>query len=395
MTDRIKTWTEGVFVEPTAMAQVEKMASLPFVFRHVAVLPDCHAGKGSVVGSVIPTIGALVPACLGVDLSCSMSWTRTTLTADQLPADLHPLRLAIEAVVPHGRTNDGGPCDAGAWSTVPDVVRATWERDLEGTYRGLVARVPELAHRRPLEQLGTLGTGNHFCEIVIDDDDRVGVMLHSGSRGPGARIAAVYMARAKEHCKKYFVNLPDPDLAYLPEGTDDFDGYVRAIHWAADYAAASHRLMNGAAIAALSSFVPAFTEDPVVYCSHNYAAKERHFGQEVWVTRKGACRALETDVVIIPGSMGAKSFICRGKGNRDSFTSCSHGAGRAMSRTEAKRRFTVADHEAATAGVECRKDSSVIDETPGSYKSIADVMNAQTELVEVLHTVKGVLCVKG
>ena len=257
-------------------------------------------------------------------------------------------------------------------------------------------KIAQASERAPTHA-GTLGTGNHFVEICLDEEERVWVMLHSGSRGIGNKIGTYFIEKAKAEMRRWYINLPDEDLAYFPEGSGLFDDYWEAVGWAQGWARLNRELMMDAAMAALSKAVPKpFTTDcEAVNCHHNYVTREAHFGDNVLVTRKGAVSAKEGEMGIIPGSMGAKSFIVRGKGNRDSFCSCSHGAGRAMSRNEAKKRFTLADHAAATAGVECRKDEGVIDETPAAYKDIDAVMAAQADLVEVMHTLKQVVCVKG
>jgi tRNA-splicing ligase RtcB len=254
------------------------------------------------------------------------------------------------------------------------------------------------ASNRAPNHLGTLGTGNHFIEICLDEADNVWVMLHSGSRGIGNAIGSYFIERAKEHMRRWFINLPDADLAYLPEGTNDFDDYVEAVGWAQDFAMANRQIMLRATIQAVYRALGREAAEPeieAVNCHHNYVTRENHFGHNVLVTRKGAVRAREGDLGVIPGSMGARSFIVRGKGNPESFHSCSHGAGRKMSRAAAKKTFTLADHETATAGVECRKDEGVIDETPGAYKDIDAVMAAQSDLVDVVHTLRQVVCVKG
>jgi tRNA-splicing ligase RtcB len=393
----VRSWTVGVPFEAKAREQVRRVASLPFVFKWVAVMPDVHAGLGATVGSVIPTVGAVMPSAVGVDIGCGMMAVRTTLSAADLPPDLKPLRDAIERCVPHGRTNHGGRGDKGAWGSPPAPVREAWSR-LEAGYRAIVASYPKIARGPTIEQLGTLGTGNHFIELCLDESDQVWVMLHSGSRGVGNRIGSDFVELAKREARRWFLGLPDPDLAYFPEGTEHFEGYLSAATWAQEYAAANRELMLDAIVAALSASgrLPAFTlEGERVNCHHNYVARESHYGKNVLVTRKGAVRARVGDLGIIPGSMGARSYITRGLGNAESFTSCSHGAGRAMSRTAAKKAFTLEDHARATAGIECRKDADVIDETPGAYKSIDAVMNAQRDLVEVLHTLRQVVCVKG
>ena len=399
----IKAWIDGVPLEDSARAQLINVSKLPFIHSHVAVMPDVHWGMGATVGSVIPTKGAIVPAAVGVDIGCGMVAARTSLTANDLPDNLAGIRSAIEKAVPHGRTNHGGEGDRGAWHNVPDAVatsmRAGGDASLKSRLDAIVAKHPKLekpAQRAP-RHLGTLGTGNHFVEICLDEDGAVWVMLHSGSRGIGNQIGQYFIERAKEHMRRWFISVPDKDLAYLAEGTADFDDYVEAVGWGQDFARENRATMLAAVMRALEAALgrPFQWGSVAVNCHHNYVTKEQHFGANVWVTRKGAVRAREGDLGIIPGSMGARSYIVRGKGNPDSFHTCSHGAGRAMSRTEAKRRFTVDDHVKATEGVECRKDADVIDETPMAYKDIDAVMAAQADLVEVVHTLRQVVCVKG
>jgi tRNA-splicing ligase RtcB len=393
----IKAWTRGVPVEDAAKKQLLNIATLPFIYRWLAVMPDVHLGKGATVGSVIPTRKAIIPAAVGVDIGCGMMAVKTSMSASDLPDDLHPLRSRIEAAVPHGRTDNGGKNDRGAWRKAPSRQLEAWSA-LEPVYAELTAKHPRLGKGNDLNHLGTLGTGNHFIEICLDEADGVWIMLHSGSRGVGNRIGQFFIELAKEDMRRWMVNLPDQDLAYLPEGTDHFNAYVKAVNWAQKYAMKNRELMMEAILESLrdSGLLPPFRADAeVVNCHHNYVATEEHYGEEVFVTRKGAVRAGKGDMGIIPGSMGAKSFIVRGKGNPESFSSCSHGAGRAMSRAEAKRRFTVVDHVLATEGIECRKDADVIDETPAAYKSIDAVMAAQADLVEVAYTLRQVVCVKG
>jgi tRNA-splicing ligase RtcB len=298
--------------------------------------------------------------------------------------------------VPHGRTDNGGPNDRGAWNRTPAATDQAWAALATG-YRRIVDKHPRLDRGWHVQHLGTLGTGNHFIEVCLDGEDHVWIMLHSGSRGVGNRIGSYFIELAKEDMRRWFINLPDQDLAYLPEGTAHFDDYVEAVHWAQEYARTNRELMMEAVLAALrTTGLPAFEARlEAVNCHHNYVAIEHHFGENVFVTRKGAVRARPGELGIIPGSMGARSYIVRGLGNDHSFHSCSHGAGRAMSRTEARRRFSVADHQAATNGIECRKDADVIDETPMAYKSIDAVMHAQRDLVEIVHTLRQVVCVKG
>ena len=393
----IKAWTRGVPLEDAARNQLLNVAQLPFIYKWVAAMPDVHWGIGATVGSVIPTRGAIVPAAVGVDIGCGMMAIQTSLNASQLPDNLHGIRDAIEKAVPVGRTDQGGANDRGAWKHAPEHHVDVWA-GLEPRYKAILAKYPKLKHKQRVNHLGTLGTGNHFIEVCLDEAGSVWFMLHSGSRGVGNRFGTFFIELAKNDMRKWMINLPDADLAYLPQGTDHFDDYVDAVHWAQDYALANRQLMMQNIIRAVgeSGLVPAFTSDAeVVSCHHNYVAWENHYGENVLVTRKGAVRAREGDMGIIPGSMGARSYIVRGKGNPESFMSCSHGAGRAMSRTEAKKRFSVDDHVKATAGVECRKDADVIDETPMAYKSIDAVMEAQKDLVEVVHTLRQVVCVKG
>jgi len=394
----IKAWTRGVQVEESAKQQLRNLAGMPFIHSHIAAMPDVHWGMGATVGSVIATKGAIIPAAVGVDIGCGMMAHRTSLVASDLPDNLHGLRSAIEAAIPHGRTNNGGPGDRGAWGEIPEVHHAAllpMMADL-ATITIKHPKIAQAAERAP-SHAGTLGTGNHFIEICLDEEQRVWVMLHSGSRGIGNRIGSYFIEAAKKDMGRWFIHLPDKDLAYIPQGSDLFHDYFEALAWAQNFALTNRELMMQAAIKALRSAVPKPFECDceAVNCHHNYVSWERHFGDNVMVTRKGAVDAHEGVMGIIPGSMGAKSFIVRGKGNRDAFCSCSHGAGRAMSRGEAKRRFTLADHEAATEGVECRKDAEVIDETPAAYKSIDAVMEAQSDLVEIAHTLKQVVCVKG
>ncbi|MCX5747919.1 MAG: RtcB family protein [Proteobacteria bacterium] len=393
----IKAWTNGVPFETEAEAQLRRVAALPFVHKWIAVMPDVHAGIGATVGSVIACKKAVIPAAVGVDIGCGMMAVKTSLRAEQLPDDLRALRTAIEAAVPHGRTNNGAANDRGAHGEPPVRTVAAWA-ELSAGYDAIHAKHQSVGSAMRVNQLGTLGTGNHFIEICLDEAGCVWVMLHSGSRGIGNKIGSYFIERAKLEMRRWFVNLPDADLAYLPEGSEMFDDYIHAVEWAQAYARANRELMMHATIEALraAQVLPAFTAHlEAVNCHHNYISRERHYDENVIVTRKGAVRAREGELGIIPGSMGAKSFIVRGKGNAESFTSCSHGAGRAMSRTKAKKLFTLDDHAAATAGVECRKDADVIDETPAAYKSIDAVMAAQADLVDVVYTLKQVVCVKG
>jgi tRNA-splicing ligase RtcB (3'-phosphate/5'-hydroxy nucleic acid ligase) len=392
----VKMWTNGVPVEDQARQQLANTARLPFIFKHVAAMPDVHLGKGSTIGSVIPTKGAIIPAAVGVDIGCGMMACKTTLSANDLPDNLGPMRTAIERAVPHGMSPKRQGRDKGSWDSPPSRVDAFWA-ELFPDFERITQKYPRLKNTNNYRHLGTLGGGNHFVEVCIDEANFVWFMLHSGSRGVGNAIGTLFIEKAKEDMRTHFINLPDEDLAYFPEGTEHFNDYVEAVGWAQKFARLNREAMMVAVIGAVKSVIekPFETHVEAVNCHHNYVQKERHFGEDVLITRKGAVRAGAGELGIIPGSMGAKSFIVRGKGNAESFESCSHGAGRAMSRNEAKRRYTLEDQARATAGVECRKDEAVIDEIPMAYKDIDAVMAAQADLVDVVHTLKQVVCVKG
>jgi tRNA-splicing ligase RtcB (3'-phosphate/5'-hydroxy nucleic acid ligase) len=391
----LKMWTQNVQIEDAAIEQMKNVAMLPFIHKHVAAMPDCHFGMGATVGSVIPTKGAIIPAAVGVDIGCGMMAWKLTVKAHQLPDNLAAIRSDIERAVPHGFVSTKGRARRGGWETVPNSVGSRW-RELDDRYRTIIDKHPRISHKAPAHQLGSLGTGNHFIEICLDEHDDVWVMLHSGSRGPGNVIGQYFINLARNDMKRHFVNLPDKNLAYLSEGTDHFDDYIEALNWAQDYAWENRQAMMDAVLRVLRGHLPKFQiGELAVNCHHNYAVQENHFGEDVWVTRKGAVRARQGDLGIIPGSMGTGSFIVRGRGNADSFCSCSHGAGRAMSRTEAKQRITLKDHREATKGIECRKDRNVIDESPAAYKDISSVIAAQQDLIEVVHTLRQVVNVKG
>jgi len=392
----LKMWTRGVPVEDEAKRQLANAARLPIIYKHIAAMPDVHVGIGATVGSVIPTLKAIIPAAVGVDIGCGMMACKTTLHANDLPDSLAPLRSAIEQAVPHG----GGPRfrgrDPGAWDTPPDAVDQAWA-DLADEFDVLCELHPRLKNTNNRKHLGTLGTGNHFIEVCLDEAGAVWLMLHSGSRGVGNAIGRHFIELAKKDAEQHQRNLPDKDLAYLEEGAQHFDDYVRAVAWAQAFAARNREVMMASLIAAVRRVIakPFETHIEAVNCHHNYVQQEHHFGQDVYVTRKGAVSAKPGQLGIIPGSMGARSYIVRGLGNAESFHSCSHGAGRVMSRTQAKKRFTLDDQIKATEGVECRKDLEVIDEIPMAYKDIDAVMDAQKDLVEVVYTLKQVVCVKG
>ena len=389
----IKGWVRGVPLEEQAHAQLRNIASIPFVGPWVAVMPDVHLGKGATVGSVIPTRGAIIPAAVGVDIGCGMAAVRTTLRASDLPDDLGPLRNSIERSVPVGNGRGGEH-----WK-LPDSIETRVAQS------GLVERLDVIKqkHRKIRtdkldRQIGTLGGGNHFIELCLDESDAVWVMLHSGSRGTGNLIGTYFIERAREELGKRVLgfHLPDKDLAFFMEGEPLFDDYVEAVSWAQDYARENREAMMARVLHEMRHRLPKFQlEKMAVNCHHNYVQKETHGGEELLVTRKGAVSARAGELGIIPGSMGAKSFIVRGLGNADSFHSCSHGAGRVMSRTRARQEITLAQHREATAQVECRKDAGVIDESPAAYKDIDAVMAAQSDLVEIVHTLRQVVCIKG
>ncbi len=389
----IKGWVRGVPLEDQAHTQLRNIASIPFVGPWVAVMPDVHLGKGATVGSVIPTRGAIIPAAVGVDIGCGMAAVRTTLRASDLPDNLAQLRSSIERGVPVGN----GP--GGEHRRLPDSHETRIAQS--GLHAGLEAIKQK--HRKirtdKLErQIGTLGGGNHFIEICLDEADAVWVMLHSGSRGTGNLIGSYFIERAREQLAHRVLgfHLPDKDLAFFMEGEPLFDDYVEAVTWAQDYARHNREAMMARVLAEMRHRLPKFQlEKLAVNCHHNYVQKETHGGKELLVTRKGAVSARAGELGIIPGSMGTRSYIVRGKGNADSFHSCSHGAGRVMSRTRARAEITLAQHREATAHVECRKDAAVVDESPAAYKSIDAVMAAQSDLVEVVHTLRQVICIKG
>jgi tRNA-splicing ligase RtcB len=394
----VKVYTDDL--DEMAEAQLRTLGTLPFVHHHVAAMPDCHGGMGSTIGSVIPTKGAIIPAAVGVDLGCGMMAVKTNLSASDLPDNLHALRSVIESKVPHGRTDNGGPNDRGGWGNTPNHIMKYW------SIYGVEAAIPDVLERHPgmmkgnvngHRHLGTLGTGNHFIELCLDENQDVWVMLHSGSRGIGNRIGSYFIKAAKKEMERFFINLPSKDLSYFVEGTDHFDDYVKTVGWAQDFAAANRKIMMSAVIDSIEYSLkrPIVHMETAINCHHNYVEKERHYGENVWLTRKGAIRAREGDLGIIPGSMGAKSYIVEGLGNKESFCSCSHGAGRKMSRSEANKRFTAEDLAKQTEGIECRKDADVVDEIPSAYKDIDVVMENQSDLVRVKHTLKQVLNVKG
>lgn len=384
----IHIWTDDI--QAAALNQLNNIAQLPFVHHHVAAMPDVHAGIGATVGSVIPTHKAIIPAAVGVDIGCGMIAAKLSLSANQLPDNLAKMRAAIEAHIPVG------------FSAHSDsAIRKNAMDRLKTGYDAITAKYPVLrnTHKDKLnwaKQIGSLGGGNHFIEVCLDEAQNVWLMLHSGSRGIGNHIGQYFISLAREDMLKNNVRLPDKDLAYFTEGSHYFDDYVEAVNWAQAYAAENRLEMLELLMTAIKPHLPAFAiVGHAVNCHHNYVQKERHFDADVYLTRKGAIRAGLGELGIIPGSMGAKSYIVRGKGNKEAFCSCSHGAGRRMSRTQAKKIFSIDDLKKQTLGVECRKDKGVIDESPGAYKNIDEVMDNQRDLVEVVHTLKQLICVKG
>ena len=386
----VKIYTNDV--QQRALEQLANIAQLPFIHSHVAAMPDVHAGIGATVGAVIPLKGAVVPAAVGVDIGCGMNAVRLSLKAEDLPDNLKGLRSAIERDIPVG-FNLHRKSDPVADSTIRAL--APGLKRLQEKHPG-IRLSPKKGYETWIRQLATLGGGNHFIELCIDERNDVWVMLHSGSRGIGNVIGRYFIARARREMEKQDIRLPDADLAYFTEDTEQFEDYVSAVSWAQDYAMTNRREMMRKILDVLKRKLPPFqvTRD-AINCHHNYVSFEQHFGESVYVTRKGAIRAGKDEFGIIPGSMGAKSYIVRGKGNPTSFESCAHGAGRAMSRTQAKKSFTRIDLEQQTERVECRKDKGVIDEIPGAYKDIDKVMENQSDLVDVVHTLRQVICVKG
>lgn len=389
----VKVWTPDI--EPEAIQQLLNVAALPIIHGHIAAMPDVHMGIGATVGSVIPTRSAIIPAAVGVDIGCGMNAVRLTLKAQDLPDNLAKLRSAIESAVPVGFNQH-------EWSKVQGSQLARSGRQMDQRLKKITAKHPGVIkmqrqfERTWLSQLGTLGGGNHFIEVCLDEDQQVWVMLHSGSRGIGNVLGRYFIAAAKKDMERHHIHLPDKDLGYFSEGSELFDDYVEAVQWAQDYALTNRSEMMRLVIEAIRPLLPSFKlVNEAINCHHNYVSQETHFGEKLFITRKGAISAQEGELGIIPGSMGAKSYIVRGLGNKQSYCSCSHGAGRKMSRHEAKRRFNRFDLIAQTEGVECRKDSGVIDEIPGAYKNIEEVMQYQSDLAEVVHTLKQVLCVKG
>lgn len=395
----VKIWTDDI--DQASIDQLTNIGNMAFIHKHVAAMPDVHLGKGATIGSVIATKGAIIPAAVGVDLGCGMMAVRTSLTANDLPDNLHSLRCDIEAAIPHGRTNNGGHGDKGGWVgsgyELSDMALSCWG-SIELGYMEILEKHPKAKGYNTWQHMGTLGTGNHFIEICLDESNHVWAMLHSGSRGAGNRIGTYFIEKAKEEMQRYYIDqyLPDQDLSYLVEHTELFDDYVNAVEWAQKFAELNRQVMMDRVLSVMTEHFGMFEcIGLAINCHHNYIARENHFGSNVIVTRKGAIRAREEDYGIIPGSMGAKSYIVRGKGNDESFHSCSHGAGRKIGRKEAERIFTVDDLVAQTAGIECPKDQARVDEIPAAYKDIDQVMSNQYDLVQIVHTLRQIVNIKG
>lgn len=381
----IKSWVDGFTLEEEAKKQLYNIASMPFVYPHVAVMPDVHWGMGATVGSVIPTQGAIIPAAVGVDIGCGMQAVKLNFDINDIK-DLAILRNNIEKVIPVGTNQHIEPV-----ANVNDIDKLRIDIPKHFFFN-------DFRFSKSMLQLGSLGGGNHFIEVSYDQNNSAWIVLHSGSRNIGKTLADVYINKAKGLCKQYFIELPDPDLAYLAQGTSEFEEYIGALLWAQKYAKINRVTMMDRVLKVI--YLHVFNDIApgglmTIDCHHNYSKIENHFGKNLWITRKGAVSARVGELGIIPGSMGTRSYIVTGKGNNLSFCSCSHGAGRSMSRSQAKKTFTIEDHLLATQGVECRKSADIIDETPGAYKDIDLVMNAQKDLVDILYTLKQVLCVKG
>lgn len=387
----IKAWTNGVNFEEGAKVQLRYAAMLPFVWPHIAVMPDVHAGIGCTVGAVIPTVKAIIPATVGVDIGCGVMAVKTTLTSYQVSDNGQELFEVLSRKIPTGVGKT-----SSQWQSVPNFIQKIYTEHLHGGLKNILQKHSKISSKNAYEQLGTLGSGNHYISIAIDESDNVWLMLHSGSRGIGNKIGSYFIEVARKDMERQDKRLPNRDLAYFEEGSEHFNDYVEAVLWAQDYAKFNREMMMDVCLASIRKLGLKFkTIGEVVQCHHNFVQKETHFGQEVWLTRKGAVQAKIGQLALIPGCMGGKSYIVRGKGNPDSFETCSHGAGRTMSRTKAKQSITLKMHREATEGVFCRKDKDVIDESPNAYKNIDAVMEAQSDLVDIVHVLKEVVNIKG
>jgi tRNA-splicing ligase RtcB len=386
-------WTDYVPVEEQAMEQVMNISKMPFIHKHIAIMPDVHYGIGATVGSVIPTKGAIIPAAVGVDIGCGMIAIKTCITANELPDNLGELRSRIESRIPVGMNSYN--CQ-----NLPELSRIFFKSHCSKKFDRVIKKHPKIeTNNNPIHQMGTLGGGNHFIELCLDKENCLWIMLHSGSRGIGNRIGTYFIEKAKEEMSRYYITeyIPHKDLSYLVERTELFNDYIEAMEFAQTYAFQNRNCMLNMIWSILCEYFKKIItyKEEAINCHHNYTTQENHFGENVWVTRKGAVNASKDKLGIIPGSMGERSFIVRGLGNPESFNSCSHGAGRVMSRTEAKKRISIEEHNLDTQGVECRKDINVIDESPKAYKNIDDVMKSQEDLIEIVYELKQILCVKG
>ena len=384
--DRALSWVPPEQIEDQALEQIRNISGMPFVFRHVAVMPDCHFGMGATVGSCIPTKDAIIPAAVGVDIGCGMIAVRTSLTKDDMPEDLADLRVAIESRI---------PLSAGRYN---GRVRKTARPRVERLEQKAGDRLPfyNKISKNWRKQLGSLGSGNHFIEIVLDEDDGVWAFLHSGSRGVGNRIATHHIREAKALTQKAGVELPDKDLAYLTGDTDEFDDYIRDLDWAQYFALLNREEMMERVLGALRYRAGDFQEIENIQCHHNFTQKESHFGEDdIWVTRKGAIQALDGQMGLIPGSMGTASYVVRGKGDAESFQTAPHGAGRRFSRRRARENFDMDDFDRWMEGIEVRRSEAFIDELPGAYKDIDLVMEQSKDLVDIVHTFRQIVNVKG
>ena len=394
----LKLWDTHTPFDEGAMEQLRNTAQLPFIYKHVAGMPDVHFGMGATVGSVVATRGAIVPAAVGVDIGCGMMAVKTNLMAHDLPDNLHAMRCDIEAAVPHGRTDNGHSNDKGSWGDEISANAYDAWISIKSAHDKITDKHPKAKAYNDVKHMGTLGTGNHFIEVCLDERDSVWIMLHSGSRGVGNRIGMYFIGLAKKEMERYFIGsyLPDKDLSYLVENTEIYDDYVGAVDWAQNYARLNREVMMRAVIGVVAKHTKkTLVEEQAVNCHHNYVSREHHYGQNVIVTRKGAVRARKGDLGIVPGSMGTGSFIVEGLGNKESFCSCSHGAGRVMSRTEAKKKISLEQHAEAMRGIEGRLDEDVLDESPAAYKDIGAVMAAQDDLVEIKYRLRQIINVKG
>jgi len=399
----IRFWTEGVELEATAIKQINELSYLKdqngkLIAQQIAIMPDAHMGMGCSIGTVFTTREHIIPSSTGVDLGCGMLICKTTLKEEDFNFDRHPIRMAIEASIPVGRSKDGRKGDCGAWDTIPSSVQTVWDNYLSKDFEVLCQKYPSFRTANSIVHLGTLGTGNHFIEVTIDETGAVWFLLHSGSRGIGNKIGTTFIALAKKELGSYLNSIPNKDLAFLTKGTKTFDDYIFAVDWAQRYAKLNRQLMMKRvedAVCGTGLLPPFQARVEEIDCHHNYIEATHDASGPLFITRKGAVSARSGELGIIPGSMGAKSYIVEGLGNPDGLYSCSHGAGRRMSRTEAKATFTVEQHKKATRGIECEKGEEVLDETPQAYKDIDAVMKAQKELVRPIHTLHQILCVKG